>query len=154
MNTLKKLLNIALVATIIFSSSCSSDDDLQPGDGRPITTGILVLNEGLWGMNNSDITAFEIETGLVEQDVFFRQNGRHLGDTPNDILVYGSKIFITVGGSSTLEITDLQLNSIEQISLIQNNVPRNPRGLASHNGKVYFALFDGYVARLDTASFD
>jgi len=154
MNTFKKLFGIALVATLVYSCDRTNDDPLPPIDIPDV--GLLILNEGAWGMNNGDITLFDFETETATQDVFFRQNNRHLGDTPSDILVYGSRIFITVGGSSTLEITDLQLNSItgEPIPLRnENNVARNPRGLASHNGKVYFALFDGYLARLDTATF-
>ena len=149
MNTLKKIFSIALIATFFFS--CKKDNNDLPPVIFP-DLGLIVLNEGAWGMNNGDITLFDFETDSVSQDVFFRQNGRHLGDTPSDILIYGSRIFITVGGSSTLEITDLELNSIKRISLIENEVPRTPRGLASHNGKIYIALFDGYVARLDTAS--
>ncbi|MCL2682981.1 MAG: Ig-like domain-containing protein [Bacteroidales bacterium] len=115
---------------------------------------LLVLNEGLRGMNNSSITSYDLVTGQVTQDVFFKQNGRILGDIANDILIYGGKIYISVGFSSTIEVTDLELNSIQQISLKDGSRNREPHGLAAHDGKVYIACFDGYVARLDTVSIE
>ncbi len=89
---------------------------------------------------------------LKSQDVFFNKNGRRLGDIANDILVYGGKIYITVGLSSTLEITDLELNSVKKISLTDGSKNREPHGLACHNGKVYIACFDGTLVKIDTAS--
>jgi len=155
MKKIKFLLLAFVTSALVFQTSCRRDsDDPQPPVIIP-DLGLIVLNEGSWGGNNGDITLFDFETEAASQDVFRRQNGRHLGDLPSDILIYGSRIFITVGGSSTLEITDLELNEIKQIPLrSENNVARNPRGLASHNGKVYFALFDGYVARLDTTTLE
>jgi YVTN family beta-propeller protein len=114
---------------------------------------LIVLNEGLRGMNNASITHYNFATGEVSEEcVFFAQNGRRLGDIGNDILIYGGKIYISVGFSSTIEITDLNFKSIKQISLKDGSKNREPHGLAAHNGKVYIACFDGHVLRLDTVT--
>ena len=149
----KTLTTTAILAiTAIAFVSCEKEKEKE----NPIVTpdsGLIVLNEGGWGMNNASITYYDFETGSVSQDVFFNQNGRLLGDLANDILIYGGKIYISVGGSSTVEITDLELNSIKQISFDGTSVEAlEPQGLAAYNGKVYIASFDGKVARLDTAT--
>jgi hypothetical protein len=145
---MKKILTITLIA--IFFVSCDKDNNPEISITH-FKGGLLVLNEGLKGQNNSSITYYDFETGSVSQDVFFTQNGRRLGDIANDMLIYDEKIYITVGFSNTIEVTDLELKSIKQIQL-ENN--REPHGLAAHNGKIYFTCFDGHLARLDTATFN
>jgi YVTN family beta-propeller protein len=146
---MKKILTIAILATALLACKKDSKNEI------PVIVpdaGLLVLNEGSSNQNNASISYYDFETKTVTQDMFFAQNERHLGDVANDILVYGGKIYITVGFSSTVEVTDLNLKSIERISLTDGAKNREPHGLACHNGKVYIACFDGYVARLDTSS--
>jgi len=156
MNTLKKLFGIALVATLVYSCSSDNNDPLPPieiGSG----SGLIVLNEGNSGQNNASITHFCFETEVASQDVFFRQNGRLLGDLGNDILVYGGKIYIALGRSATIEITDLEFNEIRQIRLTEGafaSPSREPMSLASHNGNVFITCFSGYVLRLDTLTLE
>ncbi|MDD3281089.1 MAG: hypothetical protein PHC83_05915, partial [Bacteroidales bacterium] len=50
---------------------------------------VLVLNEGLWNMNNSSITAYHTETKKQSSDVFKVKNGRSLGDVANDMVLSG-----------------------------------------------------------------
>ncbi|MDR1951161.1 MAG: YncE family protein, partial [Bacteroidales bacterium] len=146
---MKKQFSTFVILTIFFVS-CIKEPKKQ--DVIIPDSGLLVLNEGLRGMNNSSITYYDFETDSVHQDMFFRQNNRDLGDIANDILIYGGKIYITVGFSSTIEVTDLTLKTIKQISLKDGSKNREPHGLAAHNGKIYIACFDGHVAKLDTAS--
>ena len=51
----------------------------------------------------------------VVPDYFLAQNGRGLGDTAQDMIVYGDKMYITVSGENTIEVTDLHAKSIKQI---------------------------------------
>jgi hypothetical protein len=144
---MKKILNIALIALIFVS--CGKEKN--PPKITPYSGKLIVLNEGFQGMNNGTITHYD--SGVVHQNVFFNQNAQFLGDTPNDILIYGEKIYIAVGGSSTLEITDLNFKSIRQISFDGISInARTPQSLAAHNGKIYIVCFDGNLARLDTSS--
>ncbi|MDR2907353.1 MAG: hypothetical protein LBU91_05135 [Bacteroidales bacterium] len=145
---MKKILYFALLATVFMACDKNNDNNHQPTPD----SGLLVLNEGLRMMNNASISYYDLDSGTVTQDLFFEQNGRQLGDIANDILIYGGKIYITVGFSSTVEITDLSLKSIETISLTDGTNIREPHGMTSHNGKVYIVCFDGHVAKLDTAS--
>lgn len=114
-------------------------------------SGAYVLNSGNQGNNNASLTYYDFTSKEVVPDLFMKANNRGLGDTANDILVYGSKIYIAVYGSNVIEVTDLQGKSLMQISSDSSD-PLLPRSFTYNEGKVYVSLYDGYVARLDTAS--
>ncbi len=133
--------------------SCGDNDDPDIEPELTVTHGAYILNSGLWGANSSSLDFFDIEKKAVNENVYKTQNGRDLGDTANDMLIYGSKIYIAVNVSNTIEVTDLTGK------LIQTIVPTNdgskiagPRYLAAHRGKVYVSLLDGFVARIDTTN--
>lgn len=115
--------------------------------------GIYILNEGLFNMNNSSLTFVDAEKGIVQNNYFEKQNGRPIGDTANDIAIYGSKMYIIVNVSSTIEVTDLEAKSIKQIPLFsENGTPRQPRYIDFYEGKAYVTTFDGNVVKIDTTS--
>ena len=138
---------IALCAVMALSfTSCSKDDD--PTEEAVIPSEyIYVLNSGKMNNNNASLSMYNLEEGTVTKDIFEVQNGRRLGDTGQDIVVYGSKMYIAVYGESTIEVTDLEAKSIKQI-----NTEGQPRSFAVHEGKVYVSYVNGYIARIDTAT--
>lgn len=143
----------ALCACMSFSFvGCSDDNEPEiPSLPEQISlNGAYVLNSGNKGSNNASLSFFDFKTKKVEADLFKKVNGRGLGDTANDMLVYGSKIYIAVYNSNVIEVTDLQGKSLQQITSVGD--PLQPRSFTCYNGKVYVSLYDGYVARLDTTS--
>ena len=87
--------------------------------------------------------------------MFATENGRGLGDTANDMLIYGSKMYIAVNKSATIEVTDLSGKSLKTISpKDESNVPQQPRMLTAAGGNVYVTLFDGHLACIDTTSME
>lgn len=137
------------VASLLFVA-CNPDDGGKTGSGGNNLNGVYyVLNSGDWKSNNSSLTRYDAATGEVIQNCFEQQNGRLIGNTANDVLVYGSKMYIAVAGESTLEVTDLYAKSIEQLSC-----DAQPRYLACAGGKVYVSYYDGHVARIDTATLE
>jgi len=140
-----------LSASLLLLNACSKDEQpLNPEleDIKP--TGVYILNSGKMGNNDATLDYYDPETRTLQADIF-ASNGRGLGDTGQSMLVYGSKIYIAVSGSSTIEITDLAGKSLKQLEVKDNGVPRSPRYLAYFNNKVYVTLYDGYVACIDTA---
>ncbi len=107
-----------------------------------------VLNEGLWGNNNASLSRLSTSDGYIENNYFARQNGKGLGDIAHDILVYGSKCYITVTKSNTIWVIDNANGNV----LAQLPTSDNPRYLAEHNGKVYATVYDKTVLRIDTAT--
>lgn len=82
------------------------------GDGNAI-----VLNEGNWSGNNSSLSKVNLATGAIGNNVFSAANGRGLGDVAQDVVVYGTKAYVTVSFSNTIEAMSLDDCSSVQISL-------------------------------------
>jgi hypothetical protein len=138
---------IALGAAAIVSS-CGKDD--TPADETLVSSEyIYVLNSGSMNGNNASLSRYDLKENTVTKDAFEVQNGRRLGDTGQDIILYGQKIYIAVTGESTVEVTDLDANTIKQI-----RTEGAPRYLAVHEGKVYVSYQNGYVARIDTSDLE
>lgn len=78
-----------------------------------------------------------------------------MGDTGEDMIQYGSKIYIAVYQSSLIEVVDAQtMVSIKSIPLVDaQSVANKPRTLTCANGKVYIVLYSGSVAQMDTTTY-
>ena len=122
--------------------------------------GAYVLSEGLFNLNNSTLTWIDFSTCKPDSwnsqagtsyDCFEKVNGRRIGDTANDLLLYGSRLYIAVNVSSTIEILDAATcTSLKQIRMEQNGISSEPRYMTAHGGYVYVCCFDGTVQRIDT----
>ena len=133
--------------------SCKKVDLPLSSKVSSLKKGLLVLNEGLFNLNNASLSWIDLQTNAVETDFFVRKTGRFLGDTGNDLGTYGSKIYIVVNVSSTIEVLDaLTGNSIKQISMLLDGKSKQPRNMVFYEGKVFISCFDGYVDVLDTSS--
>lgn len=148
MNSIKYL----FIALLIFSS-CKKKESEETPITDSFQNGILVLNEGLFQHNNSSLTWIDLSNEKVSHDVFLDLNNRPLGDTGNDLLSYGGKIYISVTGSSTVEVLDKRtLKSIKQIPFNYNNTAQEPRNLSFYAENVFVSSFDGYVSAIDTTT--
>lgn len=112
-------------------------------------SGLYILNEGLWNMNNSSISYYNLSSNQCITDIFTSANNRGLGDTGNDLQRYGSKLYCVVNTSENIQVMDYRNCVVEHtISLIG----KSPRRICFHEGKAYVSCFDGSVVRIDTAS--
>jgi YVTN family beta-propeller protein len=149
----QSLLYLFLAAAIF--ASCKKDDrsSVEPELPAAERKGLYVLCEGLFNANNTSLTYYNYDDKQLTIDRFTTVNSRGLGDTGNDIKVYGSKMYIVVNVSSTLEIVNPQTGaSVKKIDLKDNGVGRQPRYIVFNKNKAYISNFDGTVAVLDTAS--
>ena len=139
---------LLMMGVASFTACEDEEDDLKKSSNKVI----YVLNEGSWNNNNASVSAIDPTDGSSYYYQFAAANGRNLGDTGQDILRYGGKIYIAVSGSNTIEVVDG--NSLTSIKTIkpESGRPGNPRGLAASDGKIYVSLYDGYVAKIDTTS--
>lgn len=144
---MKKALSItalSLAIALAFTSCKEPTPSPEPTAGTA-----YVLNEGLWGHNNASLSLLDPEGGSIVNNYFAQQNGRGLGDVAQDVLLYGSKLYITVSESHTIEILDARTGEqINQIGLGSTS----PRYLASASGSVYVTTYDKHVCRIDTTS--
>ncbi|WP_294535528.1 YncE family protein [uncultured Bacteroides sp.] len=146
----------------LFYASCDDMEDkpvTSTVEGQITETGtaeIYILSEGLFNLNNSSLTRYSFRTHQLKTNYFSNINKRGLGDTANDIALYGNKLYIVVNVSSTLEVVDFTTGqSIKQIPMrTENGSSRQPRHIAFHKDKAYVCSFDGTVARIDTTSLE
>ena len=155
----KYLLGLAvlLMGTAVMTS-CSDDNDGPETYLQEYSTGAYVVNSGnMYNKIESSLTAIDYATSTATQGVFKTANGRSLGNTANDGIVYGNKIYLAVDQSNTIEVIDKNTKkSIKQIKtteLLGNAEGAEPRHIIAGDGKVYFTTYGGYVAAVDTTSF-
>ena len=155
----KYLLGLAvlLMGTAVMTS-CSDDNDGPETYLQEYSTGAYVVNSGnMYNKIESSLTAIDYASSTATQKVFKAANGRPLGDTANDGIVYGNKIYLAVDQSNTIEVIDKKTKqSIKQIKtteLLGNAEGVEPRHISADGGKVYFTTYGGYVAAVDTTDF-
>lgn len=117
-------------------------------------SGVYILNSGKMGNNNSNISFYNFLTTEFKTKVFESANGTSLGDTGQDMVVYGSKMYIAVYGSGVIYVTDKQGKKLAAIESVKGDKKQQPRGLTSYEGKVYATLYDGYLAKIDTTKLE
>ena len=154
MNRKKLLLILTLFVIIIFASCDDIDKTIKPYPTNNKT--ITVLSEGNFNQNNSTLAKYDIETGTLIKDYFREINLRGLGDVGNDMLQYGSKLYIVMNVSGTIEVVDTSSGkSIRQIQMKQEDKSSKlPRQIAAHEGKVYVTSYDDTVMRIDTVTLE
>ena len=118
------------------------DQDIPGGNsnGNVIETGtseMYVLNEGLFNLNNSTLMRYSFKDSRMDMNYFRSLNRRGLGDTANDMAIYGEKLYIVVNVSSQIEVIDLQSGlSLKQIPMLtENGSSRQPRFITFHKDK-------------------
>ena len=155
----KYLLGLAvlLMGTAVMTS-CSDDNDGPETYLQEYSTGAYVVNSGnMYNKIESSLTAIDYASSTATQNVFKAANGRSLGDTANDGIVYGNKIYLAVDKENTIEVIDKKTKqSIKQIKttdLLGKAEGADPRHIIADGGKVYFTTYGGYVAAVDTTDF-
>lgn len=155
----KYLLGLAvlLMGTAVMTS-CSDDNDGPETYLQVYSTGAYVVNSGnMYNKIESSLTAIDYASSTATQNVFKAANDRSLGNTANDGIVYGNKIYLAVDQSNTIEVIDKKTKqSIKQIKtteLLGKAEGAEPRHIIADGGKVYFTTYGGYVAAVDTTSF-
>ena len=109
--------------------------------------GAFVVNSGDFGKNNSRLDFINFDSQEIIPGAFLELNKRNLGDLAQDMTIYGTKSYILVSGSETIEVTDLLGISVKQIK-----TEGQPRAVAAAAGKVFATLANGKVISVDTAS--
>lgn len=155
----KYLLGLAvlLMGTAVMTS-CSDDNDGPETYLQVYSTGAYVVNSGnMYSKIESSLTAIDYASSTATQNVFKTANGRTLGNTANDGIVYGNKIYLAVDKENTIEVIDKKTKqSIKQIKttdLLGKAEGAEPRHIIADGGKVYFTTYGGYVAAVDTTDF-
>ncbi|MDR1724979.1 MAG: YncE family protein [Bacteroidales bacterium] len=154
MNNKQFMVAVIALSCILFSA-CEPDEQNEPTKPSELTENSLyVLCEGNWGQTNSTIDMYSIDSCSVKKDFFTYTNGQGLGDTGNDMIAYGSKIYVAVKESHVISVINRQSGKLEKRIPIINDAGtgKSPSRLCSAKGKVYVACFSGSVVEIDTNS--
>ena len=143
-----KVVFYSLFFLFVFAA-CEENEPAPNPEPVESESGVFILNQGRWGENNASLSYYDFKTGITSPDI----TDGTLGDLAEDMIAYGSKLYVVVNGSSRITIFDLNTRlRVKDIDLFNGDQPRNPNGLTSYNGKVYVTTNDGNVVRIDTVS--
>ena len=136
------------IMTALGMTACEKEPP-APGTQDTIefeTMHALVLNEGPQG-NNASLSYLDLGNGTLVNDWFAAANGRGLGNVAQDLVIYGSKAYVTVWASGSLEVIDTATGTATHIDLGN----RGPRYIAAEGGKLYITCYNPHsVIRVDT----
>ena len=145
---------------LFFHSSCSvavKNHSPTETDPPPVVTPgeafLVVLNEGIYGQNNSTITTYAPLSETAEQHAYSNANsGARLGDTANDMVLKDGKFYIAVDVSNKIEVIDsATLVSEGFIDLGADSSPREICFTADGYGYVT-SLYRNAVIKFDPES--
>lgn len=152
-----KKINVLITAlTLSLLFTACKKDDAKPEDTPKTTTGVYVLNQGTFNGNNTTLTYYDFGTKVATTDFYKNVNGSGLGDTGNDMLIYGGKLYIVMNVSSYLEVAEASsAKSIKKIQLKNSSSqPLVPRNIISFKNHVFVSCWDGSVQVIDTTTLE
>jgi hypothetical protein len=109
---MKKLnLFIFLIFALIFMS-CNNDEPNETpvnhnNDNSIITDGILIVNEGLFGQGNGEISYYDYASQTTRHQIYYYSNKKLLGDLPYRVAISNDAAVITVNNSNKVYIVNL-----------------------------------------------
>lgn len=145
----------ALAGTL---ASCHKDKVVQPAKPTAQRAGLFILDQGNLGSPNSALTYYDYTTKTLTPDIFLSANGQGLGNTANDIEVYGSKLYIVVDKSGVVDVVDPKTSKIIKQVLIQDASKKSlePRDITFYKGNAYISIYNGAngeVGVMDTTTY-
>jgi hypothetical protein len=138
--------------------------------GAPNVNGIYVLAVGRTATNgvnygddsdfNSTLAFYDPATSMVTPDRFSRVNGFPLGFRAFDMGLYGSKLYIALGGSLEVSVVDAASTRLlaktstalpATVKAFTTSVPE-PKHICFFDGEVFIGLANGIIEVMDTSS--
>ncbi len=130
-------MTFGLMGCFLFNS-CSNDDDITddntPDPQGDYSDGVIVLNEGSFGDDNSSISYISHDYSTIEPDIFFSVNDESLGDTGQSITFDDEFAYIVMNVSNIIQIVDRY--TFELVGSIESGL-QSPRYAVIENGKMY-----------------
>lgn len=148
---------VLFVTALIGFSSCSDDDDetytpIIPPTLLESANGAYILSTGKINSNTAALYFYDLTKTENKEavEVFKTVNGIEMGDAAQDMIVYGSKMYISMYNSGVIYVTDKNAKLLATIKDATNKL--QPRYFDAGSGKIFVSLYDGYLARIDTTS--
>ena len=152
LNTMKKNLWLlaCLIASMIFVSCGDDDDPVVPPSPEPEVDATMMyfINEGSWNVANSaSFCSYNTKTNVAS---LLEEPTAKIGDTPQDMLIVGSKVYGACWGSKGLLIVDVAGEPTSRFVSLNEEV----RYLAYKAPYLYISCYGGRILRYDTTNGD
>ena len=129
-------------------TSCLDDEDEPEPIIEPETYPAYILNEGLWGANNANITRFYPQYKIDNLSDFYQEmNGTKMGDVANAMMEEDDNIFVVLNGSKY--VARLDLLCMEQARYTFPSTDGDPRCIDVEDGFAYVTQYGGQVTKLN-----
>jgi YVTN family beta-propeller protein len=144
-----KLYQLFIASALVTILASCHKDKIAPTPETPTAerAGIYILNQGGIGKNNSTLTYYDYTSKALTADQFTAANTVKLGDTGNDLGVYGAKMFIVVNNSN--QVTVVNAKTAKLVKTITLN---QPRSIAFYKSNAFVTSYNGTVSVIDTSS--
>lgn len=138
---------IVLVSVTVLASCHKDKTAPAPETPTAQRAGVYILNQGGIGKNNSTLTYYDYTTKALTADIFVAANTNKLGDTGNDLGIYGAKMYIVVNNSNLVYISNAKTTKVlKTITLNQ------PRSIVFYKTNAFVTSYSGTVSVIDTAT--
>lgn len=132
---------IGAIGIMCFLFACRSDkpkDEVEPNITITPNTGVIVINEGVFPVENSTVGYYNASDNSYVYDLFEPINKRQLGSVFQSMIVINRKAYLIINDSKKIEI----VNAESFVSLGTITGLRSPRYLLPvSNGKAYLSNY-------------
>ena len=153
-----KRITISALSSLLILSACKKVENTDPiVPIEPVLPeGAYILSEGGFRGNNTKLSFYSKGNSAVTGDIFLQQNPDStlgLGSLGNDVIIYGSKMYIVMNESSLVTVLKASnAKFLKQIIFKNGTVEKQPRYAVAARGKVYVTSWDNTVSVIDTSS--
>lgn len=144
-------IGLLLVTGALLFNACTDDEKetpRQPETTAPTTAQVLVLHQGNQATKlPGGYSLIDTQRQSVTANAFLAHNGKLLGETPQEAILHGTKIYIPCHGSNLVQVVDATSHR-----LLKSIPTQAPEGVAAQGKYVFVTNNDGFLSRIDTAS--
>jgi hypothetical protein len=141
MKNLRLLLPLFLLT--FFVASCSNDitDPIDVPAGE-FEKGVLIMNEGAFGVNDGEVFHYDPSTGVIKEDIFRAKNFRPFGGLIQDMVEAEGRIYLVANTGKVEIVAPNDFDLLGGISLGLNI----SRSLVAVNQKLFISDWGPYDA--------
>lgn len=142
-----KILSLLLLLQMLLIV-CEPNDISPLGRPAKLTNGVFVINEGNFTRGNASLSFFNVDSSLITNHIFEKNNRRVIGDVAFSMTIIDSLGFVVVNNSGKIEV--INLHTLESIETIMGFT--SPRYMLPVNDSTAYIsdLYSRYISILNT----
>lgn len=135
-----RLLGYLLALSLSIYSCDSSRDDVPLGEYE---RGLLIINEGNFSSRDGDISHYNFNTGVSQQNIFEKVNNRPFAGLVQSLIENEDKFYIV---SNTGKVEIVNKNTFQSLGSVEGDQLNIPRSAIIANSKIYLSDWGPYDA--------